>query len=301
MEDLTIHELPGLRSPTLIAAFAGWPDAGEVASGSAKYLARKLRAKRFAEIDPEPFYVFTDTRPTTIILAPGQRALEWPSNEFFAWRDPHGRQDLVILQGREPNLNWRGYVDAVLDLAGRCRVSQVVALGGTYDAVPHRGPVQLSGHVTTPDLRQRFEALDIALSSYEGPSSVQSALLEACQRRGLPAASLWGHAPHYVRAAPNLKVSHAVLQTLRAWLAIDLDLGELGAAGRQLEDRVDGALAENPELREYVKQLGVNLDQPALEPFEDPIFPITRPDPAEMLRELEELLRRRQEERGEQT
>src|SRR3712207_4956469 len=112
MDALKIHELPSLRSPTLIAAFAGWPDAGEVASGSARYLARKLRARRFAELDPEEFYVFTETRPTTIILAPGQRALEWPTNEFFAWRDPVGVRDLVILQGREPNVNWRGYIDA---------------------------------------------------------------------------------------------------------------------------------------------------------------------------------------------
>ena len=299
MDELKIHELPSLRGPTLITAFAGWPDAGEVGSGSARYLTRKLRAKRFAEIDPEEFYVFTDTRPSTIILSPGQRALEWPTNEFFAWRDSSGVRDLVILHGREPNLNWQAYIRAILDLVERCGVTQVVALGGTYDAVPHRGPVQLSGHATTPALRHTLERLGIAASAYEGPSSVQSALLEACQRRGLPAASLWGHAPHYVRAVPNLKVSHAVLKTLRAWLEIDLDLAELGAASRQLEERVDTAIDENPQLREYVMQLGVELDRVEPPPAEETIdIQYSRPDPADVLRELEELLRRRQEERG---
>ncbi len=138
MDALKIHELPSLRTPTLIAAFAGWPDAGEVASGSARYLARKLRARRFAELDPVEFYVFTETRPTTIILAPGQRALEWPSNEFFAWHDPAGIRDLVIFQGREPNVNWPGYIDAVLDLAERCGVTQLLALGGTYAVIHHQ-------------------------------------------------------------------------------------------------------------------------------------------------------------------
>ncbi|HYU20203.1 MAG TPA: PAC2 family protein [Chloroflexota bacterium] len=298
MDELKTHDLPSLRAATLVAAFAGWPDAAEVASGSARYLARKLRAKRFAEIDPEEFYVFTETRPNTVILAPGQRALEWPSNEFFAWRDPGGARDLVILQGREPNLNWRGYIDIVLELAERCEVSQVVTLGGTYDAVPHRGPVQLSGHATTPELRRLFDRLGISQSSYEGPSSVQSALLEACQRRGLAAASLWGHAPHYVRAVPNLKVSHAVLKTLRAWLELEVDLAELHEAGRQLEARVDDAIAENPELQEYVRELGVSLDQPAEPlPAEGALdLPMKRPDPAELLRELDELLRRRHDE-----
>ncbi len=301
MDALKIHELPSLRSPTLIAAFAGWPDAGEVASGSARYLARKLRARRFAELDPEEFYVFTETRPTTIILAPGQRALEWPTNEFFAWRDPVGVRDLVILQGREPNVNWRGYIDAVLDLAVRCGVTQVVALGGTYDAVSHRGAVSLSGHGTTPELRRQLERLDVGLSTYEGPSSIQSALLEASQRRGIGAASLWGHAPHYVRVSPNLKVSHAVLAKLRTWLEIDVDLTELRLSGDQLETRVDEAMDENPDLREYVSQLGVSLDAPSEPAVEDVAIdlPISRPDPAEVMRELEELLNLKRQDDGE--
>src|SRR4051812_7198202 len=178
MDALKIQELPSLRSPILIAAFAGWPDAAEVASGSVRYLARKLRARRFAEIDPEEFYVFTETRPTTLILAPGQRALEWPANEFFSWRNPSGPRDIIILQGREPNLNWQAYIEILMDVATRLEVSQVIALGGTYDAVSHRGQVSLSGHATAPELRERLEAFGITASAYEGPSSVQSALLE---------------------------------------------------------------------------------------------------------------------------
>lgn len=292
MDALKVQELPSLRSPILIAAFAGWPDAAEVASGSAKYLTQKLRARRFAEIEPEEFYVFTETRPTTLILAPGQRALEWPSNEFFSWHNPHGERDLVILQGREPNLNWREYVDIVLGLAEQLQVSQVVALGGTYDAVSHRGRVSLSGNSTTPELREKLDELGIGGSSYEGPSSVQSALLESCRERNIMAASLWGHAPHYVRAAPNPKVSHALLNALRILIDVDVDLAELKVAGEQLEARVESAMSENPELREYVEQLDI-VDEPVPEPTVDELIgdlPLSRPDPAEVMRELEEIL-----------
>ena len=197
---------------------------------------RKLRARRFAEIDPEEFYVFTETRPNTLILAPGQRALEWPANEFFSWRNPDGERDLVILQGREPNLNWREYVDIVIDLAERLDVSQVIALGGTYDAVSHRGQVSLSGHATSPELKEPSRVRDHP-SSYEGPSSVQSALLEACREQNLLAASLWGHAPHYVRAAPNPKVSHAMLRVLKTLLGVDLDLTELRSPAKRSKRR----------------------------------------------------------------
>jgi proteasome assembly chaperone (PAC2) family protein len=292
MDALKIQELPSLRKPILIAAFAGWPDAAEVASGSARYLARKLRARRFAEIDPEEFYVFTETRPNTIILAPGQRALEWPANEFFCWHNPDGEHDIVILQGREPNLNWREYVDIVLDLAKRLDVSQIIALGGTYDAVSHRGQVSMSGHATSDDLRDRLAEFGITASGYEGPSSVQSALLEACREQGILAASLWGHAPHYVRAAPNPKVSHAMLRVLRTLLAVELDISELQTQGEQLEQKVDAAMLENPELRDYIDQLDV-VSEPEPEVTVDELMadlPISRPDPAEVMRELEEIL-----------
>jgi hypothetical protein len=100
-----------------------------------------------------------------------------------------------------------------------------------------------------------------------------------------------------VRAVPNLKVSHAMLQALRAWLEIDLELAELRMASRQLERRVDAAIDENPELRDYVQQLGVSLDESAAAVADDTVdLEISRPDPAEVLRELEELLRGRRDE-----
>jgi proteasome assembly chaperone (PAC2) family protein len=296
MDALKIQELPSLRSPVLVASFAGWPDAAEVASGTARFLARKLRARRFAEIDPEEFYVFTESRPNTLILAPGQRALEWPSNEFFSWHNPGGERDIVILQGREPNLNWHEYVDIILDLSGRLGVSQVIALGGTYDAVSHRGQVSMSGHATSPEMRDALAEFGITSSSYEGPSSVQSALLEACRERNLVAASLWGHAPHYVRAAPNPKVSHAMLRVLRTLLGVELDLTELEVAGEALEAKVDAAMLENPELRDYVEQLDI-VEEPVREPTVEELMadlPLSRPDPAEIMRELEEILKQRQ-------
>jgi hypothetical protein len=112
------------------------------------------------------------------------------------------------------------------------------------------------------------------------------------------ATSLWGHAPHYVRAAPNPKVTHAMLQALRTLIEVDVDLAELKAAGEQLETRVDAAMSENPDLREYVEQLDVleSENESAPVPTVDDLMadlPLSRPDPAEVMRELEEILKLR--------
>ena len=61
--DLIVHRRPELRSPLLIAAFAGWNDAGESATSAVRFMRRRWREEPFAEIDPEEFYDFTQTRP----------------------------------------------------------------------------------------------------------------------------------------------------------------------------------------------------------------------------------------------
>src|SRR5215211_2420320 len=300
---ISVHSTPELHNAALIAAFQGWPDAGEVASGALRYLIRNLGATRFAEVAPEEFYVFTETRPHSVQVRPGQRSLRWPSNDFYYWNNPRAGRDLVLFLGREPNLRWGTYTAAVLDLAERCGVSWLVTLDGTYDAVSHHGDVQISGIASTPRLRHTLEAMGVAFSQYQGPSSVQTALLDGARRRNLPAASLWGHAPHYIQAVPNVKVCHGVLDKLSTLVGLSIDLDELKGASRALEARVDEALAGNEELQSYVSRLDQGLvdEEPPDEEAElaDDEPPGEIPSSDVVLRELEEFLRRSQQERPE--
>lgn len=294
---LTIDEHPELREPTLVAAFAGWPDAGEVATGSMRYLLRKLRAQPFARIDPEEFYDFTDVRPHTTLVRPWVREITWPSNEFHYWQRPGG-PDLVLLLGREPSLRWRTYIATLFELIDRLGVRQVVTLGGTFDSVPHRGEPRVSGAAADPQLRAALQALGVRPSTYEGPTSIHSALLDACRRRGLPAGSLWGHAPHYLQAAPNVKVCYGVLRKLAALLDLPLDLEEIRGAARALELRVERLLADNEQLQAYVRQLEESEGAEAEEAPEPAGEPPAMPSPEAVLRELEEFLRQQRQQDG---
>ena len=64
MPPLRILEQPELREPTLIAAFAGWSDAGSAATAAAQYLVDRWHAQPLAEFEAEEFYDFTQLRPT---------------------------------------------------------------------------------------------------------------------------------------------------------------------------------------------------------------------------------------------
>jgi proteasome assembly chaperone (PAC2) family protein len=257
---LQLDYTPPLDRPPLVLAFSGWPDAGEVGSGAVGYLIRALGATRFASLDPEPFYSFSQTRPSTVVAEGTQRVLSWPTAEFFAARDPSGR-DLVLFLGREPNLRWRDFVRTVVELAAQLHAGPVLTLGGTYDRVSHRGPATISGWSPTPELRHSLASMGVRFTSYEGPSSIQSAVLEGCARRELPSASLWGHAPHYVTGVANVKVAYTLLERLAELLGLAVELEPLSAAGQQLEVQIEQALAGRSDLQDYVRSLEARMPE----------------------------------------
>ena len=287
MESLSFFGPPpqDLRNPPLVAAFGGWPDAQEAATRAVRYLVRKLSAVRFAAIDPEEFYDFTQVRPVVHFNDEGERVVRWPSNEFFYHRaEPPGR-DMVLFVGTEPNLRWRSFTSLLLDVAQRCSVNMVVALGALLDAVPHTREPRVTGSANQPQLRRVLEGLGVRGSSYQGPTGIVTALMEQCRQRGYAFCSVWGHAPHYLQVSPNPRVSRAVLSRLCALLNIPLDLSDLEARERTFDAEVSQAIGSNTEVLSYIQRMEAYYDANYATPEE-------LPDPKAVVQELEEFLRR---------
>jgi hypothetical protein len=149
-----------------------------------------------------------------------------------------------------------------------------------------------------PSFRGALESLAVRSSSYQGPTSIHSALLDMCRQRGLASGSLWGHAPHYLQAAPNVKVCYGMLRKLSELLDLPVDLEEMRGAAHALELRVDRLLADNSELQEYVRQLEASEER-AAEPAPPGELPEI-PSPEAVVQELEEFLRQEQQRRREE-
>jgi len=150
-------EARGLDRPILIAAWSGWNDAGESATGAIRFMLRRWRAKAAAHIDPEQFYDFTQTRPR-VRLDQGERYLEWPRNEFSPHRREDGERDLVLLLGIEPHLSWHAYSDTVLECCEAFGVSTVITLGALLAEASHARPIRVSGSSEDPGLREELRA-----------------------------------------------------------------------------------------------------------------------------------------------
>jgi proteasome assembly chaperone (PAC2) family protein len=240
---------PPLRSPILVAAFAGWNDAAGAATTALDAIAGSLDAEPIAELDPEEFYDFQVTRPT-IRLTDGQtREVDWPENAVLAASAPSAARDLVLISGIEPNTRWRTFAEAVLEVAERLEVELVVTLGALLADVPHSHPVPITGLASDPEL---VESLGLSRSNYEGPTGI---IHDACRRRGFTSASLWAAVPHYVAAVPNPKAALALLRRLEAFTGVAIEASELEEAMERFETQVDRAVSSNPEIEELVRRL----------------------------------------------
>ena len=293
---LRTRSTPKLRSPVLIAAFAGWNDAAEVATHATQFLVRRLGAERFADIDPEEFFVFSEQRPQVRIDEGSQRLIEWPINEFYYREAMHGERDCIILIGTEPQMRWRTFVDAILTHAIDLGASLVVTLGGLLADVPHSRAPRLTGSSTDPALAERLGRTNVRTSRYEGPTGILGVLNNECKVRGVPSASIWGNVPHYIGGTPNPKVTSAILHRLDDLLGFDLDLSEIDESVVAFEEQVREAIGRDPEAQAYVRQLELREDQGLDEDAPAQNSDADLPSGEEMVRELEEFLKRRDDE-----
>lgn len=258
---LRILETPDLREPTLIATFAGnWSDAGAAASAAGHYLVDRWHAKTLAEIDAEDFYDFTQLRPIVRYVEGTYRRIDWPQNSFSFHQTPE--RDLIVLNGIEPHLRWKGYTNAVMEVIDQFKVSMVVTLGALWVDFPHTRPVRVTGTAPTQEMIDRAGIISWG-GRYEGPTGISGVLSTMLRDREMPLASVRANVPHYVSAMPNPPASLAILRALSAMLSVEIPLGRMIRASAAFDTQLNEATSKNAEVLEYVRSLEERIDAEA--------------------------------------
>jgi predicted ATP-grasp superfamily ATP-dependent carboligase len=279
------HRPDGLRAPALVCAFKGWNDAGESATSALTFLGAQHNATRFATIDAEEFVNFQDTRPTVRLVEGRSREIVWPEIEIYEARVPRAPRDLVLLAGPEPSFRWPTFCRTVIDLAEAIGVQMVVTLGALLADVPHSRPVGITGLSSDQTL---IEGLELAPTTYEGPTGIVGVLHAACQEAGVPTASLWASVPHYVAAAPNPKAALALVRKLESLVGVTVDAEELELASADYERQVSLAVQSDPDVQAFVER----LEKTAAEEEEES-DPTELPSGDVIAREFQRFLRQR--------
>jgi len=243
--------VPELRDPVVLAAFEGWNDAAEAASGALDHLARVWGETPLGELDPEEYHDFQVNRPVTGFDEDGRRRITWPTTRLAWVRPPGSERDVVLVHGIEPSMRWRSYTAELLDRAAAVGARTVVTLGALLADVPHTRPIPITSTGDGPST----EHLALEPSRYEGPTGIVGVVAEAAAERGLASISLWAAVPHYVGQSPSPKAVLALLGRVEEVLGAPVPLEDLAEEAEAWERGVDELAGEDEEIGEYVQQL----------------------------------------------
>jgi len=247
-----------LRNPVMLVALQGLFDIGSVATSALEWMLKERDWTVVADIDPDPFFDFTQARPEVWNDENGDRQVRWPENEFAVIRYPEGSRDIVVLNGIEPHLAWPTFTDCIIDVVRGLGVELVVSLGAAAEQVPHTRVPFVVGSSTNEDLAAR---LGLTMPRYQGPTGVAGVMLEAMDRAGIPNVSLRVGVPHYLMNAQHPKSIAALLQHLQHVLRIPTDHANLVDEIARWQELHDSAVEDDPQALGYVAMLERRHDQ----------------------------------------
>ena len=270
---LKIREFPTLDQATLVLAFSGWMDGGDVSTGTVRHLAALLHARPIGEIDPEPFYVYNAPGPMEVasLFRPHVEIedglihrIDLPSNTFYC----HATANLVMFLGKEPHLRWRTFGECVFQLARRLNVRRIVFVGSFGSSVPHTRLPRLYVTCSDANLLAEMDQYGVRRSGYQGPASFATYLMTQAKTVGLDMVSLVAEVPGYLQGTNPASIE-AVTRRLTKLLQIHLDLDPLRTASTAWELQVSQIVEKNEELAATVRKLEEAYDNELLDVDQD--------------------------------
>jgi proteasome assembly chaperone (PAC2) family protein len=251
-------DIEPLRNPVMLVALRGLFDIGGVATSALDWMLKERDFAVVADIDPDPFFDFTQERPEVFTDENDERQIRWPENEFTVIRYPEGARDMVVLNGVEPHVSWGVFTQSVVEVAKGLGCTLVISLGAAAEQVPHSRVPFVVGSTTNDDLAMR---LGLSRPQYQGPTGVAGVLLDALDQAKIPNISLRVGVPHYLMHAQHPKSAAALLQHLQHVLGIPTDHANLQKEISRWQELHDAAVEGDPQASAYVEMLEHRHDQ----------------------------------------
>ena len=240
------------KAPIMVLAFAGWNDAGGASTWAIRSLIEKTIATEIITFDSEGYYDFSRERPT-VHLDGESRFLSWPRNTISLSDDG----SLLLMEGVEPQLNWKTFTQNILAEAQNHNVSMIITLGSLLAEVPHSRPVLIHG---VSENTQINESYGLQTSSYEGPTGIIGVINQLSTDAGIPNMSLWATVPNYVAGAESPKAALALIEKLKTTLNLSLNTTDLEIASSAYERQINQIIEGDPDTSKYVDELEDNYD-----------------------------------------
>ena len=257
----------------MILSFTGWMDGGEVSTGTVEHLGLTLDAEPVATLASDTFYVYNVPgsmeiaalfRPHTAIEDGLITEYLEPQNRFLA----NDAANIVLFEGKEPNINWKAYADGIFEMARICNVSTILFAGSVAGTVPHTRPPRYHASVSDAMLKPWIEEQGVSFSNYVGPASFVTYLMVECRKRDISMATLVAEIPAYVQGR-NPKAIEATCRKVAALLRFEVTLDELQAESEEFERRLTKVVHGREDLAALIRRIEQEYDRETLNSQED--------------------------------
>jgi proteasome assembly chaperone (PAC2) family protein len=263
-EKLNIYKRPELNQPRMLLGLSGWMDGGNVSTGTVKCLIDRLCAEKFAEIEPEGFYIysFPGSMEITALFRPHTRirnglieSYERPTDAFY-YSEEH---NLILFSGKEPHLRWEEFSDCIYTLCAEFGVESIYFIGSVAGLVPHTRDPRIHCSVSDPKMKGTFEQYGVKFTDYDGPASIITYLSVNASKYHVSMATLVAMIPAYVQGK-NPKCIEAVTRRMVGILGLQIELDDLRDVSDEFEKRLSEIVQEQPELAGNIQKLEEDYD-----------------------------------------
>jgi len=247
---IRVQAEPKLSHPSLVAA---WPGIANVALIAASYLADKLGAKEFAEIEPLSYFDLGGTHvEKNLIQSP-----KLPQSKFYYWKRRSPEGDLVIFVGEaQPATRNYQFANEILDFAQRLGVGQIYTFAAAVVPEFTEKP-RVWAAATDTELLGELEAGGLVLKGNFYIAGMNGLLLSLAKEKGIKGICLLGETPRYLSEVGNPVASQSLLQALTKILKIEIDMTELEEMVKQARQEIEEAI--NESRRQYIDHFTVPL------------------------------------------
>ena len=248
-----VLEIPNLNNPILILSFDGWIDAAEVSKMTRQHLLETgvEGGQKIARFNTDRLLDHRSRRPKLQVIDGIASKLTWPTIELVHLQGIR-ETDICLLQGPEPDYEWKDFSKAVLSLCVTLGVSMTVGLGAYPAAVPHTRPTRLS---CTASSREIIQHLEVVTPSIEIPAGIQAVIEAEVLAKNIPSIGLWAQVPHYLSSGTYPPAVLALLNGLTQITEIELKTNSLKEHSKTTKQRINGLVNRNSKYEAMVKKL----------------------------------------------
>ncbi|MEP6479933.1 MAG: PAC2 family protein [Rhodoglobus sp.] len=235
----------------LIAALTGFADAGSAVSQLSEYLLDTLEHRVVAEFDNDALLDYRARRPMIYFdqdhlsdYRPAQLKLHLATDEIG--------QEFLLLTGYEPDFQWERFIAAVMQLVETYQVKDTTWVHAIPMPVPHTRPISVTVSGNRTDL---IDAMSVWKPHTQVPANALHLLEYRLQEVGESVVGFVLLIPHYLADTEYPAAAVTSLESVSAATGLIFPTDRLREENRDFLGKIDGQVANNPELARLVGTL----------------------------------------------